>query len=59
MSSSLAGEATIEDDIEDIKKNSKSSSSPFEQLNTLKLLFNCGHINSQEYQVRFIPIYQY
>ena len=33
------------------KLRSKHRESPFEQLNTLKLLYDCGHLNEDEYKV--------
>lgn len=34
------------------KRNKLKNESPFEKLNTLKLLYNCGHLLEEEYKER-------
>lgn len=37
--------------------NKKSKESPFEKLNTLKLLYDCGHLNEEEYKVWYSALF--
>lgn len=57
-----AASPNLLDDYEEREKKKKAKNkkkeSPFEKLNTLKLLYDCGHLSQDEYKVHSNRIYR-